>query len=323
MEDQDLEKKVDAERQFVDKIVNHYMKEQRSTRRWRNFFKLSWLLIIGSLILLLYLDYFGVGKSTDQQLSRSDDHYALLSYKGVVDEDTVKAFLSVFKEAMSNDHAKAVIVKADSPGGSPVYSNVLYDEIKRMKVKYKKKIYVVVDELCASGCYYSFSQADEIYANRAATIGSIGAIDRSLNYSILLSKLGIENTTLTSGRLKAFGDPASPQTPEIMAYRQHMLDYIYKIFVDDVKAARGDRLKPNVDPDIFSGKVWVGQEAVDLGLIDGLMDVDQLVESITPENTKKLEVIEYKPPEDPVQKILDRIPRILVKMLDNWISSNF
>ena len=182
------------------------------------------------------------------------------------------------RAAFEDDGAKAVVLLVNSPGGSPVQAGIVYDEIRRLKGKYKKPVYAVVEETCASAAYYIASATDKIFVDKASIVGSIGVLMEGFGFTGLMDKLGVERRLMTAGENKGFMDPFSPQTDRQRAYAQAMLDQIHRQFIDAVKAGRGSRLKET--PELFSGLFWTGQQAVELGLADQLGNLDFVAREI-------------------------------------------
>jgi protease-4 len=176
--------------------------------------------------------------------------------------------VAAMQAAFEDEGAKAVVLLVNSPGGSPVQAGIVYDEIRRLKAKYKKPVYAVVEESCASAAYYIASATDKIFVDKASIVGSIGVLMDGFGFTGLMDKLGVERRLLTAGENKGFMDPFSPQTDKQRAHAQTMLDQIHRQFIDSVKAGRGARLKET--PELFSGLFWTGQQAVELGLADQL-----------------------------------------------------
>ncbi|MCL4124036.1 UNVERIFIED_CONTAM: hypothetical protein GTU68_066248 [Idotea baltica] len=204
----------------------------------------------------------------------SDVHTAVIDVTGVIaDKESASAdnIISSLQAAFHDKNTKGIILKINSPGGSPVQSGYVYDEIKRLRIKYPNiKVYAVISDLGASGAYYIASAADEIYADKASLVGSIGVTATSFGFVKLINMLGIERRVYTSGEHKAFLDPFQPQKEEETNFWQKALDSTHKQFIASVKKGRGDRLKDTDNPQIFSGLIWTGEQALKLGLIDGL-----------------------------------------------------
>ncbi len=242
------------------------IKEQRRARRWGIFFKLAFLLY---LILFLVAIF---GSKSEKQLTTASKITAVVDINGIImdgAEASAELVLPSLKEAFENSKTKGVLLRINSPGGSPVQAGIINDEIRRLKALHKDiPVYAVVSDLCASGGYYIAVAADQIYADKASIVGSIGV--RMDNFGVvgLMEKLGIQRRLYTAGANKGMLDPFLPEKPEQVQHVQAMLDTTHQQFINVVKQGRGDRLKET--PDIFSGLFWTGEDAVKLGLIDGL-----------------------------------------------------
>ena len=203
---------------------------------------------------------------------------------------------------MENKDTIGVIIRANSPGGSPVYSNMAYNEILRLKKLHPKKpVDVVIEEVCASGCYYIAAAADKIYANPSSIVGSIGVIYTGFGLNNLMDKIGVDSRLIISGKNKAMGYPFIPANKEQNNMQQQMLDKIHTQFIQAVKNGRGNRLSN--DPDLFSGRYWIGEEAKGLGLIDGFASVDSLAR----DQFKTDNIVDYTPDSDPVERIAKKL----------------
>ncbi len=242
------------------------IKEQRRARRWGIFFKLAFLLY---LILFLVVIF---GSKSEKQLTTASKITAVVDINGIImdgAEASAELVLPSLKEAFENSKTKGVLLRINSPGGSPVQAGIINDEIRRLKALHKDiPVYAVVSDLCASGGYYIAVAADQIYADKASIVGSIGV--RMDNFGVvgLMEKLGVQRRLYTAGANKGMLDPFLPEKPEQVQHVQAMLDNTHQQFINVVKQGRGDRLKET--PDIFSGLFWTGEDAVKLGLIDGL-----------------------------------------------------
>ena len=204
----------------------------------------------------------------------TEEHVGFVTVSGVIapDQDaSADMIVSGLTRAFEAENSKAVVIKINSPGGSPVQSNQVYNAIKRLRAEYpEKKVYAAITDLGASGAYYIASAADEIYADPASIVGSIGVIMAGFGFEEAAEKLGVERRVLTAGENKAVMDPFSPISPEDRKHMQVMLDEIHQQFITAVKNGRGDRLKADTHPEIFSGLFWTGEKAMELGLVDGL-----------------------------------------------------
>ena len=271
------------ERATLEKLVFATLKEQRAARRWRQFSRLVWLVLLGAVVWFVYKDQAaGAVQSTP--------HTAVIEIRGEISSDSQASadnVLSALKAAFEDKGAKAVVLLIDSPGGSPVQAGIINDEITRLKALHNKKVYAVVEETCASAAYYIAAAADNIYVDKASLVGSIGVLMDGFGFTGLMDKLGIERRLMTAGTNKAMLDPFSPQNPEQSAYIQTMLGDIHAQFIAVVKRGRGDRLKET--PDMFSGLVWNGQQAVELGLADGLGNLNAVARDVV----KAEDIVDY------------------------------
>ena len=276
-------------RDVLERLVQSTLKEQRATRRWGIFFK---LLFLGYLFLILYT--YWPGNLVDESLSGR--HTALINIDGVIAEDrnaSADYIVDSLREAFENKHATAVILRINSPGGSPVQAGYVNDEIARLRAKHPdKKVYAVITDICASGGYYIAAGADEIYADKASIVGSIGVLMDGFGFVDTLNKLGVERRLITAGASKGFLDPFSPLKPEDEQHLRAMLANIHQQFIDTVKKGRGTRLKD--DPALFTGLVWTGEESLKLGLIDGLGSASYVAREII--GAEDLVDYTYQPP---------------------------
>ncbi|WP_293763188.1 S49 family peptidase [uncultured Aquitalea sp.] len=255
------------ERQLVEKLAMAALVEQRRARRWKIFFRLVWLGLIGFIVAMLFLK-----KDDDAaEALTGGGHTAVIALDGVIDSEnnTADKLIAGLEDAYASRATKGIIIEANSPGGSPVLSGMAYDEIRRLKKLHPAiPVYVVVDEVCASGCYYIASAADKIFVDKASIVGSIGVLSDGFGFTGLMEKLGVERRLKTAGENKAMGDPFSPTNPKQEAIRQQLLDDIHQQFIKAVKDGRGNRLKN--DPELFSGMVWLGDRSIPLGIADGI-----------------------------------------------------
>ena len=211
--------------------------------------------------------------------------------------DVIPALDRAFAESGS----VGVILRINSPGGSPVQAGMINDEIVRLRQQYPdKKLYVVVEEMCASGGYYIAAAADEIFVNKASVVGSIGVLSDGFGFTGLMSKLGVERRLMTAGENKGFMDPYSPITEKQKAYSQAMLNEIHQQFIDVVKKGRGKRLKET--PEIFSGLFWVGSKAVEMGLADDFGTIDSVARDVI----KAEDIVDYTQKEDLPERVLKK-----------------
>jgi protease-4 len=271
------------ERATLEKLAFAALSEQKATRRWKTFVRLSWLLF---LIVLVWLVLHRGTPVSDASVP----HTAVVEIKGEIaaGADASAEFVNAaLRAAFEDDGAKAVVLLINSPGGSPVQAGMMNDEILRLKAKHKKPVYAVVEESCASAAYYIAVAADQIFVDKASIVGSIGVLMDGFGFTGLMDKLGVERRLLTAGENKGFMDPFSAQSDKQRAFAQDMLNQIHQQFIGVVKAGRGKRLKET--PDMFSGLFWTGQQAIELGLADRLGNLDFVAREIV----KTEEIIDY------------------------------
>ena len=271
------------ERETLEKLMFATLREQRASRRWKLFFRFTWLVLIGALVWLWYLQAEVAGPVSTR-------HTALIEVKGEIAsgaEASADNVLSSVRAAFEDEGAQALVLLIDSPGGSPVQAGMINDEITRLKAVHNKKVYAVVEETCASAAYYIAASADAIYVDKASLVGSIGVLMDGFGFTGLMEKLGVERRLMVAGSNKAMLDPFSPQDEAQRAYIQNMLGEIHAQFIAVVKKGRGDRLKET--PDTFSGLVWSGQRAVEQGLADGLGSLDYVAREIV----KAEDIVDY------------------------------
>lgn len=286
------------EQAMLEKLLMQVYREQRKDRnaKWIRLF--IWLAFFALIFALMNSNPNGGGTNANAlMLAKKESHTAVISLSGVIDSynDNAAKLLEGLDAAYKNDKVKGIIIRADSPGGSPVISDTAFTEIRRMKSEHKDiPLYVVAEDVCASGCYYIAAAADKIYANQASMVGSIGVISGGFGATELIEKLGIERRLKTAGNNKGMGDPFSPETPEQNAIWQKMLDDIHAQFINAVKTGRGDRLKWQQNADVFSGRVYTGTEAKAVGLIDDFGNIY----SVSRDVIKAEKMVDYTPKDD-------------------------
>jgi len=286
------------ERDVLERVLMATVREQRAARRWRIFFRFVGLAILIGIVVAL-VDFKG-----EATLATSGRHTAMVSLDGEIaagtsaSADNINAALDA---AFADTSAAGVILKINSPGGSPVQAGIINDEIRRLRQLYPSKpFYVVVEEICASGGYYVAAAADKIYVDKASIVGSIGVLMDGFGFVGLMDKLGIERRLYTSGANKGMLDPFSPQVPRQKAYAEAMLKEIHQQFIDVVKEGRGDRLKN--DPELFSGLFWSGERSVQLGLADGLGSADYVARDLF----KAEDIVDYTVKENIAERVAKR-----------------
>ena len=286
------------ERETLETLVFATIKERRAARRWSIFFRLAFLLV---LIVGLWT-YLGLSfGSDDENLGR---HTALIEINGEIEAEgsgSADNVIPSLNKAFSDAGSAAVVMRIDSPGGSPVQAGIIVDEIRRLKKGYPDKpLYVVVDEICASGGYYIAAAADKIYVNKASIVGSVGVLMDSFGFTGTMEKLGVERRLMTAGANKGFLDPFSPQSEKHRAHAQEMLNEIHQQFISVVRAGRGARLKET--PETFSGLYWTGAKAVEMGLADGFGTVDTVARDIV----KAEDIVDYTAHEGLPERVLKK-----------------
>lgn len=286
------------EREVLREVLLASYKEQRSARIWRNIWR-----VIGVILFLMFIASL-FGDDTDAVQS-SGEHTAVIDLKGEIGnelDDQVGMLRTGMEAVYNNPNAKAIIIRANSPGGSPVVSNIAFNEIRRMKSEHKDiPVYVVAEDMCASGCYYIAAAADKIYADPSSVVGSIGVIGGGFDATGLMDKIGIKRRLKIAGSNKGMGDPFSPETPAQTQIWEKMLTDIHKEFIKSVKLGRGKRLKDQQYSDVFSGRIYTGSEAKEVGLIDDFGSVYSVARDVV----KAPELVNYTPEED-FGKILGR-----------------
>ncbi len=255
------------EKDVLTSIATEGLKEQRRSRRWGIFFKL-----LGFLYLFIILIMISSGPQSGGQISKGSKHTALIELKGVIapgSEASADNIVTALRNAFEHPGTHGVILRINSPGGSPVQSGYIYDEILRLREKYSEiPLYAVISDICASGGYYVAAAAEKIYADQASIVGSIGVRMDNFGFVEAMKKLGIERRTLTAGDNKTLLDPFAPENPQVKAHLTQLLDNVHDQFINAVKQGRGDRLK--VVNGMFSGLIWTGDQSVEIGLVDEL-----------------------------------------------------
>lgn len=292
------------ERSVLEKLANGALIEQRRTRRWNIFFR---VLVFAYLFLLLFLynpqwqRFF-----TKLDFDTTKKHTALVELKGVIaagSDASADNVITGLRHAFGDENTAGVILRINSPGGSPVQSGYINDEIKRLRAKYPDiKLYAVIVDIGASGAYYAAAAADMIYADKASIVGSIGVIlANGFGFVEAMEKLGIERRLLSAGENKGFLDPFSPLRQQDVKHIKEVLDNMHQQFIDTVKAGRGERL--SADPAIFSGLIWTGEQAVELGLVDDLASSSSVARNVI----KAEKIVDFTPEPNVFDRIAKRI----------------
>ena len=286
------------ERQVIEKLATSALAEQRRARRWGIFFKLLGFGYLTFLILLA-LDWRG-----DTEGLTSTKHTALVELSGVIQsrgDANADHVTSALQSAFKDKNTQGVILRVNSPGGSPVQAGIIYDEIRRLRALYPSiPLYAVVEDICASGGYYVAAATDRIYVDKASIIGSIGVIMDGWGFTGAMQKLGVERRVLSAGQNKAFLDPFGPVDDAQKQHAKSMLAEIHEQFIDVVRKGRGKRLKES--PELFSGLMWTGAKSVDLGLADGLGSVDYVAREVI----KAESIVDYTQKENIAERFAKR-----------------
>ena len=285
------------ERDTLERLAFATLAEQRASRRWRIFFRMAWFALV---VVLLWT---GMHKGGVGGTSPSQPHTAVVAIKGEIADGadaSAEWVVTALRAGFEDEGSQAVVLQINSPGGSPVQAGIINDEIRRLKEKHKKPVYAVVEESCASAAYYIAVAADEIYVDKASIVGSIGVLMDGFGFTGLMDKLGVERRLMTAGVNKGFLDPFSPQTKPQRAHAQTLLDQIHQQFIQVVREGRGKRLKET--PELFSGLFWSGEQAVELGLADGLGNLDYVAREIV----KAEDIIDYTRHDNVAERLAKR-----------------
>jgi protease-4 len=293
-----MEQEKNWERQALEHLLLENLKETRKARRWKTVLRvLSLILIVGFILQVLDLRPFGGSFGAER-------HTAMVSIEGEISSSAIANALdigSALQAAFENDNSVGVILRINSPGGSPVQSGIINDEIRRLRALYPNKpLHVVVEDICASGGYYIAVAGDQILVDKASIVGSIGVVMDSFGFTGLMDKLGISRRMITAGSNKGMLDPFSKEDPKQVEMVQTMLNEIHQQFITVVKAGRGDRLKES--PDLFSGRVWNGEQAVKMGLADGFGTVDTVARDVF----KAPNILDYTMKENFAERVAKR-----------------
>ena len=293
------------EREVLEKLALSAIQEQRRSRHWSILFKTLGFLYL-FIVLFLVAGWFGSDGVSIKE------HTALVDLQGVIASDQASAdsVISSLQGAFKDKKTKGVILRINSPGGSPVQAGQIYDEIRRLRALHPKTpLYAVVDDICASGGYYVAAGADEIYVDKASIVGSIGVLMDGFGFTQTMQKLGVERRLLTAGENKGFLDPFSPVDPRQAAFAKQMLEEIHAQFIGVVREGRGKRLQET--PEMFSGLVWSGEKSIQLGLADALGNV----ESVARDVIKAEDIVDYTQREGLAQSLAGRLGASVAKAL--------
>jgi protease-4 len=280
----------------LERLAGELLRERRIDRRWRVTFRLAWLGLALAVLAVWWADRMHIA-------THHAPHTALVEVRGTIDADTeasAEALLGALKVAFQDPGAQAVVLRINSPGGSPVQAGIVHDEIRRLKALHGKKVYAVVEDVCASGAYYLAAAADEIFVDKASLVGSVGVLMDGFGFVGAMEKLGIERRLLTAGVNKGMLDPFSPQNPQHEAFAREMLAQIHQQFIKVVREGRGQRLKET--PELFTGLIWNGEDAVKLGLADRYGNLDFVAREVV----KAEDIVDYTPRDNVAERLAKR-----------------
>ncbi|MFM7802633.1 MAG: S49 family peptidase [Limnohabitans sp.] len=303
------------ERETLERLVMAQIHEQRASRRWRIGFRMFWIvLLLGA---MWFSFYHGRNAANTPNPTA---HTALIEIKGEIDTDAnanAEWIIDSMRLAFEDEGSLAVVLRINSPGGSPVQAGMINDEIKRLKALHQKPVYVVVEETCASAAYYIAAASDKIYVDKASIVGSIGVLIDGFGFTGLMDKVGVERRLVTAGENKGFLDPFSNPTKTQKTHAQSLLDQIHKQFIAVVREGRGDRLKET--PDLFSGLFWSGQQAIELGLADGYGTLDTVARDVV----KAEDIVDYTRQDNVAERLAKRfgaaMGEAMVKTSLHWM----
>lgn len=301
------------ERGALERLLLAHLQEQRKARRWGVFFKslgFVWLFIL----LFAVMSYEG------ETFTSTGPHTALVELNGEIGGESgmsADLLISALNGAFDDKHTQGVVMRINSPGGSPVQAGQVYDEIRRLRAKHPKiPFYVVVDDICASGGYYIAAAADRIFVDKASLVGSIGVLMDGFGFTEGMKKLGVERRLLAAGENKGFLDPFSPVEPKQEDHARAMLGEVHEQFIHVVRQGRGKRLKET--PDMFSGLVWSGAHSIELGLADALGSLDYVAREVV----KAEEIVDFTPQEGLAERLARRFGTAMGQAMGPWAKEN-
>jgi protease-4 len=286
------------ERQALEHLLLENLKETRKARRWKAVFRVLTLIVfVGALLTVFDFHLPGRGMGMEK-------HTALVTLEGEISSSSMANALDInssLSAAFENENSAGVVLRINSPGGSPVQAGMMNDEIHRLRKLYPSKpFYVVVEDICASGGYYVAVAGDQILVDKASLVGSIGVIMEGFGFTGLMDKLGVTRRMIAAGSNKGMLDPFSKENPQQVEMIKTMIDEIHQQFIAVVKAGRGDRLKET--PEMFSGRVWNGEQAIKIGLVDGYGSVESVARDIF----KAPDILDYTMKENFAERVAKR-----------------
>jgi protease-4 len=297
---------------IVQKLAFAAINEQRRARRWRIFF-------ISLFFLYVTVVGFMLINGGDSRSSAEGKHTALVKMSGVIasgEKAGAENMIAGLKSAFEDQGTAGVILEINSPGGSPVQSAYIFDEIKRLRSEHESiPLYVVVADIAASGGYFVAAAADQIYVNKSSLIGSIGVRMDSFGVVDLMKKMGVERRLLVAGENKGLADPFLPEDPAQKAHLQQMLDEVHRHFIEAVKQGRGERLSQQ--DNLFSGLIWTGEKAIELGLVDQYGTTQSVARDVIEAET----VVDFTPREKLIDSIVERFGVTLSRQIQSYLGS--
>ena len=302
-------------RELLEKLATESLVERRRARRWSIFFRLAYLLVF----IVAAITIFGVVGGGG--LGVAGSHAAVIDIRGTIEEggsNSAERINDALLSAFETEAVSGVILRINSPGGSPVQAGQVYDEIRRLRAKHPDKpLFAVIEEVGASGGYYVAAAADRIYADKASLVGSIGVLINGFGFTGAMDRLGIERRLLTAGANKGFLDPFSPQDETDRLHAQGLLDTIHQQFIAAVREGRGERLRDQ--PELFTGLVWTGARAVELGLVDDI----GTVRSVARDQLDAEAMVDYTPRESVAERLARQVGARLAAALATALDSGF
>ena len=286
------------ERELVTKLATATLREQRRARLWGIFFKLLTFAYI-TFLLVLFVDWEGRA-----DVASGKKHTAMVELNGTIapgSDASADKVIAALQAAFKDENTQGVVLRINSPGGSPVQSQTIYDEMRRLRKAHPQiPLYAVVEDICASGGYFVAAGADRIYVGKASIVGSIGVLMNGFGFTGLMEKLGVERRLITAGENKAMLDPFSPLDEKDQQHVQALMKDVHEQFITVVREGRGKRLKDS--PDIFSGLIWTGQKSVELGLADGIGSLESVARDVVKAET----IVDYTQKENIAEKFARR-----------------
>lgn len=296
----------DWEKKAIIKLAESSLHEQKRARNWGIFFKALTFLYLITLLMMF--------SSSDISTTKLTKHTALIDLTGLIAEGEKSSsdnIVMALRDAFKDKNTTGIILRINSPGGTPVQAGYIYDEIIRLREKYPDTpLYAVISDMCASGGYYVAAAADKIYADKASIVGSIGVRMDNFGFVGAMKKLGVERRTLTAGKNKALLDPFAPVDKNVNKHMSAMLNNIHQQFINAVKKGRGDRLKQDIEG-LFSGLIWTGEQSLEIGLIDELASAGYVAREVIGEE----DIVNFTITDDLLDRLAKRMGATMASIL--------